>query len=112
MRDDHSVHISGSSLSGGQINTGDHVTMNQAAQGASAELAGAFDRVVELLERYAAEVPEAARARRDLGEVREEAESADPDVPRRDGALARLTHRVAAVSPLLAAVETVRNLLP
>ncbi|ROO82684.1 hypothetical protein EDD29_0166 [Actinocorallia herbida] len=111
MRDDRSVHISGGTVSGGQINTGDHVTMNQAGQDTAPELAAALDRVAELLARHAAELPEAARAGRDLRDLREEVESADPDLPRRNGALARLTQRVTVVTPLLEAVETVRNLL-
>lgn len=112
MRDDRSVNISGGTFSG-QINTGDHVTMNQANQAnqAPADLVAALDRLAELLARHAEALPEPERAARDLRDVREEVESADPDVPRRDSALARLTTRVAGVSPLLAAVETVRGLL-
>ncbi|GAB3682703.1 hypothetical protein GCM10027589_52490 [Actinocorallia lasiicapitis] len=73
-------------------------------------LTQALNRVEELLETHRLALPEADRAARDFREFREEVESDDPDVPRRNSALSRLTHRVATVTPLLSAVEVVNNL--
>ncbi|WP_433142304.1 DUF5955 family protein [Actinomadura nitritigenes] len=104
---DRGISIGGHANVSGQIATGDNVTQNQqvVGGGAGADVAEALARVERLLDRHAAELPEAARARRDLADVREEAEDGDPDAERMGGALARLGRRVAGVAALAEAVR-------
>ncbi|KAB2370845.1 DUF5955 family protein [Actinomadura montaniterrae] len=103
---DRGISIGGHANVSGQVASGDHVTQNQRIAGASGpDAADALARVERLLEQHAAELPEAARARRDLADVREEAQEDDPDPERMGGALARLGRRVAGVAALAEAVR-------
>ncbi|GAA2156276.1 DUF5955 family protein [Actinomadura napierensis] len=103
---DRGISIGGHANVSGQVATGDNVTQNQQIAGAAgSDVTEALARVEALLERHAAELPEAARARRDLADVHEEAQEDDPDPERMGGALARLGRRVAGVAALAEAVR-------
>ncbi|TDE21461.1 hypothetical protein [Actinomadura sp. 6K520] len=100
------VSIGGNANVSGQIATGDNVTQNQQINaGPSPDVAEALATVARLLEAHAAELDEPGRARRDLADIREEAESDDADTERMEGALARLGRRVAGVAVLTEAVQ-------
>ncbi|TDD27093.1 hypothetical protein E1287_35275 [Actinomadura sp. KC06] len=94
-------------MSPDRVAAGDNVTQNQQinAAGTSREVAEAFARVERLLGDHGADVPELGRARRDLADVQEEAESEDPDPERMEGALERLGRRVGGVAVLADAVR-------
>ncbi|MEV4258146.1 DUF5955 family protein, partial [Spirillospora sp. NPDC049652] len=79
---------------------------NGPAAGPPDGTAAALDRVADLIDEHEADLPEAARARRDLADVREEAEADDPDGDRLSGALDRLARRVGGVAALAEAVHT------
>ncbi|MCP2337274.1 DUF5955 family protein [Actinomadura rupiterrae] len=113
MRDDRGVHISGKARVTGQISTGDNSTQIQGGRpsGADDATAEALDLVEDLLDEHEADLPDAARARRDLADVREESESDDPDEDRMSGALARLTRRVTGVTALTEAVHALAGQL-
>lgn len=103
---DRGISIGGGANVSGQIATGDHVTQNQRVNaGPSPDVAAALDRVERLLDEHSADVPEHGRARRDLADVREEAESGDADPDRAAGALERLGRRVGGVAALAEAVR-------
>lgn len=103
---DRGISIGGNANVSGQIATGANVTQNQQVNaGPSGEVAEALARVERLLEQHAAEVGEPDRARRDLADVREEAESGDADPERTAGALDRLGRRVGGVAALAEAVR-------
>ncbi|TDB90596.1 DUF5955 family protein [Actinomadura sp. 7K534] len=100
------VSIGGNANVSGQIATGDNVTQNQQINaGPAPDVAEALANVERLLEAHAAELDEPGRARRDLADIREEAESGDADPERMEGALARLGRRVAGVAVLTEAVQ-------
>ncbi|GAA0568152.1 DUF5955 family protein [Actinomadura livida] len=100
------VSIGGSANVSGQIATGDNVTQNQQINaGPAPDVAEALANVERLLEAHAAELDEPGRARRDLADIREEAESGDADPERMEGALVRLGRRVAGVAVLTEAVQ-------
>ncbi|TDC61431.1 hypothetical protein E1200_28885 [Actinomadura sp. GC306] len=101
------VTIGGNANVSGQIATGDNVTQNQQINaGPAADLAEALANVERLLEAHTAELAEPGRARRDLADIREEAEAGDDADPERmEGALARLGRRVAGVAVLTEAVR-------
>ncbi|RKS71151.1 hypothetical protein BZB76_5637 [Actinomadura pelletieri DSM 43383] len=102
---DRSIIIGGHAQVSGMIATGDNVTQNQQVNIASSEeLAVALDRIERLLERHATDVPELEGARRDLADVRTEAESGDADTERTEKALRRLGRRVGGVAVLAEAV--------
>ncbi|MFC5183996.1 DUF5955 family protein [Actinomadura harenae] len=110
--DDRGVHIGGNARVSGQISTGDNSVQIQGARGDADEgTAEALARVAELIAAHEADLPEAARARRDLADVREEAEADDPDDDRMSGALARLARRVAGVTALAEAVHALATRL-
>lgn len=100
------VSIGGNANVSGQIATGDNVTQNQQVNaGPAPDVAEALANVERLLAAHAAELDEPGRAGRDLADIREEAESDDPDAERMEGALARLGRRVAGVAVLTEAVQ-------
>ncbi|MFA1550866.1 DUF5955 family protein [Actinomadura chokoriensis] len=105
-RGDRGIRIGGNANVSGQVASGDNVTQNQQINaGPSSEVREALARVERLLDAHAGDVAEPARARRDLVDVREEAESGDPDAERMAGALERLGRRVAGVAALAEAVH-------
>ncbi|RFS83651.1 hypothetical protein D0T12_21775 [Actinomadura spongiicola] len=105
---DRGISIGGNAHVSGMVATGDNVTQNQqvsvASSGDAAAVLERIERIERLLDQYAAEVPELDRARRDLADVREEAESDDADPERVEGALERLGRRVGGVAVLAEAV--------
>ncbi|MFC4913271.1 DUF5955 family protein [Actinomadura gamaensis] len=113
MRDNRGVNISGNARVSGQISTGDNTVQTQGGPAAGPDDAttAALDRVEDLLDDHEADLPEAARARRDLADLREEAESDDPDEDRVSGALARLARRVGGVAALAEAVHALAGQL-
>jgi hypothetical protein len=109
---DRGIRIGGNANVSGQVASGDHVTQNQQINaGASREVEEALARVERLLEAHAGDVDEPGRARRDLADVREEADSADPDTERMEGALTRLGRRVTGVAVLAEAVHALGTAL-
>ncbi|TDD74566.1 hypothetical protein E1293_29375 [Actinomadura darangshiensis] len=106
---DRGITIGGGASVSGQVATGDHVTQNQQVNAGPA--AEALARVERLLERHAADLAEPGRARRDLADLREEAESADADPERMRGALERLGRRVGGVAVLAEAVRSLAGAL-
>ncbi|RFU40123.1 hypothetical protein DZF91_18750 [Actinomadura logoneensis] len=113
-RGDHrGVRIGGNARVSGQISTGDHSVQIQGgpAAGPPDGTAAALARVAELIDAHEADLPEAARARRDLADVREEAETGDPDTDRMSGALDRLARRVGGVAALAEAVHALATRL-
>ncbi|TDB76596.1 hypothetical protein E1264_38320 [Actinomadura sp. KC216] len=104
---DRGISIGGNANVSGQVASGDNVTQNQQinAAGPAREVAEALARVERLLADHAAAVPDLGRARRDLADVQEEAESEDPDPERMGGALERLGRRVGGVAVLAEAVR-------
>ncbi|MFB4312079.1 hypothetical protein [Actinomadura sp. GTD37] len=103
---DRGIRIGGNATVSGQVASGDNVTQNQQVDaGPSREVAEALARVERLLDAHAGEVAEHPRARRDFVDVREEAESGDPDTERMAGGLERLGRRVAGVAVLAEAVH-------
>jgi hypothetical protein len=105
---DRGISIGGSAQVSGQIATGDNVTQNQQVNAAPpAAVTEALALVERLLDAHAAELPDPDRARRDLADIREETESADPDPERTGSALERLGRRVGGVAAL---AEGVRQL--
>lgn len=106
MAEDRRIQIGGSaSVSGSQIASGDNVTQTQHLGGEPSPLDQAIARVAELLDRHAAELPEAGRARRDLGDIQDEAAEEDPDRDRMADALGRLGGRVGGIAVLAQAVR-------
>lgn len=109
---DRGIRIGGNARVSGQVAAGENVTQHQRiGAGPSGDVADALARVERLLEAHAAELAEPARARRDLADVREEADSGDPDPERVEGALARLGRRVSGVAALAEAVHALGNAL-
>ncbi|MDL4814858.1 DUF5955 family protein [Actinomadura opuntiae] len=109
---DRGISIGGHANVSGQVASGDHVTQNQQIVGAAGtDVAEALARVERLLEQHAGDLPEAGRARRDLADVREEAQEDDPDPERMNGALARLARRVSGVAALAEAVHALTTAL-
>ncbi|WP_026414785.1 DUF5955 family protein [Actinomadura oligospora] len=110
--DDRGVRIGGNARVSGQISTGDDSVQIQGARsGEDDGTAGALDRVADLIDAHEADLPEAARARRDLADIREEAEADDPDGDRMSGALERLARRVGGVAALAEAVHVLAGQL-
>ncbi|MFC5745973.1 hypothetical protein [Actinomadura rugatobispora] len=102
---DRGIVIGGSARVSGQIASGDSVTQNQQVNTTvGTEAAVALDRVEQLLDQYGERLPEGARARRDLEDVRRELAETDPDEERIAGAMERLGRRVAGVAVLAEAV--------
>jgi hypothetical protein len=112
-RGDRGIIIGGNANVSGQVASGDHVTQNQRIDAAAPgqDIADALARVERLLEAHGADVEEPGRARRDLADVREEADSADPDTERMEGALTRLGRRVTGVVVLAEAVHALGTAL-
>lgn len=109
---DRGIIIGGNANVSGQVASGDHVTQNQQINAApSGDVADALARVEQLLEAHAGDVDEPGRARRDLADIREEADSDDPDPERMEGALGRLGRRVAGVAVLAEAVRALGTAL-
>ncbi|MEV5570996.1 DUF5955 family protein [Spirillospora sp. NPDC052269] len=110
--DDRGVRIGGNARVSGQISTGDNsVQIQNATGGADEGTASAIGRVADLIDAHEADLPEAARARRDLADIREESETDDPDGDRVSGALERLTRRVGGVAALAEAVHALAGRL-
>ncbi|NEA24660.1 DUF5955 family protein [Actinomadura bangladeshensis] len=104
---DRGIIIGGNANVSGQVASGDHVTQNQRIDAAAPgqDIADALARVERLLEAHGADVEEPGRAHRDLADIREEADSGDPDPERVEGALGRLGRRVAGVAVLAEAIH-------
>ncbi|MEU8321882.1 hypothetical protein AB0C33_26320 [Nonomuraea sp. NPDC048881] len=107
----YGVHISGGEVSG-PIAVGPHsrATVNNLGGSAPGEAARLLDRLERLLAEHEAEVTEPARARRDVADVRQEIEQADPDRSRVLDALKRLSARAAEVSVIVEVVGQIREL--
>ncbi|MFA1537700.1 DUF5955 family protein [Actinomadura monticuli] len=110
---DRRITIGGNANVSGQIASGDNVTQNQQiiASEPDREVRDALARVERLLEAHAGDLDEPGRARRDLADIGEEAESDDPDPERMGGALGRLGRRVAGVAVLAEAVAALGTAL-
>lgn len=108
----YGVHISGGEVSG-PIAVGPHsrATVNHLGRpGPGEEVSRLLDRLAELLAEHEGRVSEPERARRDLADVRQEAEEAEPDRARVMDALKRLSARAAEVSVIVEVVTQIREL--
>jgi hypothetical protein len=108
---DHSVHIGGNATVSGQVASGEHVTQTQHVATADPRIVAAFDRVEALLDKYAADLAEPDKARRDLADARAEAGEPAPDRDRISDSLKRLARRVATVGVLTEAVQILAEVL-
>ncbi|NUO96960.1 MAG: hypothetical protein HOW71_14970 [Nonomuraea sp.] len=107
----YGVHISGGEVNG-PIAIGPHsrATVNNLGQAGPGEAARLLDRLAQLLAEHEGRVAEPERARRDLADVRQEAEQAEPDRARVMDALKRLSARAAEVSVIVEVVGQIREL--
>ncbi|MEV4639066.1 DUF5955 family protein [Actinoplanes sp. NPDC049548] len=107
------LHIGGNSYGPNAVGRGARATQHHVAIGAAVDdqLAGALAALRSLVEEHRDQIPEAARVQKDIDAVEQETADPDPDRDRLRDTLKRIGVRVAAVAPVVSAVNDVRELI-
>lgn len=114
MTNDHNdLYIGGDSYGPNAVGRGARAVQRGVSIGrAEAEpLAAALDRLRELVDQHSDRIPEAARVKKDIDSLDNEAHDADPDTERLRDTINRIVARVGMVGTVLAAVNEVRELI-
>jgi hypothetical protein len=86
-----------------------HVTGDDA--GAGEALLASLAVLREMVEQYAAQIPEAGKVRKDLDSIQSEATGPDADQPAMRDTVLRIIRRVGMVGTVLAAANDLRDLI-
>ncbi|MEV0380350.1 DUF5955 family protein [Nonomuraea sp. NPDC050643] len=106
------LNVSGGEISGAiAMGPNSSATVHNTGTPAGGEAARLLDRLERLLAEHAANLPEAVQAGRDVTDLRQELEQAQPDRSRMLDALKRLSVRAAEVSVIVEVVTQIRELL-
>jgi hypothetical protein len=108
MEHNEGVVVSGGSLQAGQLAVGRGAAVTVQPGVAGAETLQRIDVLLQLLDRHAAALPEAAALRSTTEVLREEVTRPEPNRVTVRGLLAGLTEAVRGAAPLLTAVEAIK----